>query len=348
MDRVPRTHRAGRGRGYAAGIVLLSCALLATACGGGGNASESKGQSTGQNGTPDLGTIRVVESVEQTFQYIPATLGQQLGVWKKRGLTVENVAVQGGSKSVQVLASGNADVELGSGPTDLLAIAKGLPSKIVGGIGLSFSPFIIVVPTNSPIKSAQDLKGKTVGITSAGSLTDVAVKKLEQKQGWSTDAVKEAAVGGLTEQLAALKSGSTQAFVWTAEAGYELQAKNEGRILLDFDSYIPNAVFQDINATTDVISKHPDALRAYLAGWYEAAQYMTTHEAETLKVVESLFDVSPDVAQAIYKGEIGGLVTSGAIPQSNLTGLAKLVGDANPGTKIPPTDSFYDGSLLPQ
>lgn len=325
-------------------VMFIAFALVLTACGSSGKAKTS---SSGSNPQPaSLGTIRVVASVAQTFQYIPVTLGEQLGVWAKRGLKVTNVAVQGGSKSVQLLASGDADIELGSGPTDVTAITQGLSARIVGAIGLDFSPLVLVVPEGSSITSAADLKGKVVGVTSKGSLTDVAVQQLEQKMGWSANSVKEATVGGLSEQLAALKSGSTQAFVWTAEAGYELQAKNEGKVVFNFGQYFPKAVFQNLTATTSIIQKNPAAVKAFLAGWYEAANYMVSHKDQVLPIVEKLFAVTPTVATQIYDNEIGGLATQGAIPAANLTGLANLVAQSK-GTKALATSAFYDGSLLP-
>ncbi len=316
-------HTRGAARGVRAKkttslvAVVAASAVTLAACSSGGGSTATAASSTGNN----LGTVTVVAPVAHTFYYLPSQLGLQLGVWKKLGLSVNNVVVQGAGQSAQLLAAGSADIELGTGPTDVNGIMRGLNAKIVGALGLSFKPFVLVVPPKSPITSPSDLKGRTIGITGKGALTDYVVQELVKHKGWPAGSVNEAPLGGLPEQLAAMKAGSIDGFVWTAGAGFQLAASNEGKIAFSFSQFTPTQVFEDLTASDAMIAHRSAALSAYIKGWYQVAQHMKDNPKQTIAFVASTYGVSTSVATEIYNYEIPGMSLDGAIPQANLNGL---------------------------
>lgn len=346
-----RTRAAARGfrADKATGLVaaLAATAITLAACGSSASSSATAAGTARSGGSvADLGSVTVVAPVAHTFYYLPSQLGLKLGVWKKLGLTVNDVVVQGAGQSAQLLAAGSADIELGTGPTDVNAIMRGLKAKIVGALGLSFKPFVLVVPPKSSITSPSDLKGHTIGITGKGALTDYVVQQLVKHEGWPTGSVNEAPLGGLPEQLAAMKAGSIDGFVWTAGAGYELAAKNEGKIAFSFSQFIPKGLFENLTATDAMITKRSAALSAYIKGWYQVARYMKDNPKQTIAFVASTYGVPTSVATQIYDFEIPGLSLDGAIPSTNLSGLlhyAVVEGDAS----TPPVSSkIVDASFL--
>lgn len=341
------TRRVGVTRTTGVIAALVAGVITLGACGSSSKGSTSVAGSAGTGATAtDLGSVTVVAPVAHTFYYLPSQLGLKLGVWKNLGLTVKNVVVQGAGQSAQLLAAGSADLELGTGPTDVNAIMRGLKAKIVGALGLSFRPFVLVVPPNSPIKSPSDLKGHTIGITGKGALTDYVVQQLAKHEGWSAGSVKEAPLGGLPEQLAALKAGSIDGFVWTAGAGYELAAKNQGRIAFSFSQFIPKQVFEDLTASDAMITQHPAALQAYVKGWYQVAQYMKDNPQQTIAFVASTYGVTTSVATKIYDYEILGLSLDGAIPATNLSGLLNSAVTQGVTSTPPAASRILDTSFL--
>lgn len=116
-------------------------------------------------------TLTVGKAAPNADPIIPVNVGEQLGIFKKHGLDLKIVDFTGGSKMTQAMAAGALDIGDGAG-TEMALVAKGAPMiaicETAGPI-----PFIgIGVPWDSPIKTIDQLKGKKIGYSSAGSLTD--------------------------------------------------------------------------------------------------------------------------------------------------------------------------------
>lgn len=320
--------------------VAVALALVSSACGGSGDDAEAGGQD-------GLGTIKVAVGIRQTFEFLPAEYGQSLGVWEKRGLKVENLFVQGSGQVSQAMAAEQAEVGLTAGASGVDAILSGVESKIVGLIGKDFKMMLVVVPKNSTITDVSGLKGKTIGVSAAGSLTDYLAKTIATQQGWAESDLKRANVGGLNEQLAALESGATDAFVWSAEAGFALEEQGKGRVLMDFGTIVKDNVFEDIMATDAAIKNREASVKAYLEGWYETVNYMKAHRTETIAYMVKQFQVSENVASKTYDHDIDNLSLDGTIPELNLKGLAKSVVEQGIADKEPTVESFWDGRFVP-
>ncbi len=296
----------------------------------------------------ELGKLRVVIGTAKTFSFLPGEMGKQLGVWSKRGLEVETVYVRGSGQVAQTLAAGQADVALTAGASGLAPILKGLEAKFVGEISRDFRTMVLVVPKAWSGRAAADLRGKAIGITSHGSLTDWLVDQLAAREGWAVGRdVRKAVAGGLSEQLAALKTGATDAFVWSAEAGFELEEKGEGRVLLDFGAIVGKNVFEVLSARDEVVAKRPDAVRAYLEGFYETIRYMKANKDATIRFTMKAFDLSESTARKTYELDIDNLSPDGLIPEANLGGLAESAVVMKLTAEKPPVSRFYDGRFVP-
>lgn len=334
-----RSHVLRRGR-RALPLALAALVVLAlAACGGG-----SSGQGS-QSKTPQPVTVAVSQA--KTFAYLPADFGIKLGVWKKRGLEVKNVAVNGGGPTEQTLATGHADIAAQGGFSAMAGILKGDGDRLISGVAPSFKDVVLLVPDNSPIRSVSDLRGQTIGVTSKGSITDFAVERLVKAQGWPAGAVKTATVGGLSQQLAALQSGSTAAFVWTIEGAAQLQVEHKGHILLNFSSVIPHNVFEGLETRSQLIKSNPGMIRSYLEGWYETVRYMKANPQPTIQFMAQNFQFSPEVAGQVYNQSMGNLSLDGSISAADLDGLAQSTVDSGMASKKPAGKDFYDGRFVP-
>src|SRR5579884_3824194 len=115
--------------------------------------------------------IGVGKAISEAFSFVPLDVGIETGIFKKHGLDVEKYDFAGSAKLQQGLAAGSIDMGLGSGP-ELAFIAKGAPS--IGVAAMANAPWLLTlnVDKNSPIKTIADLKGKTVTVSTVGSLTE--------------------------------------------------------------------------------------------------------------------------------------------------------------------------------
>lgn len=317
------------------GRALVAVLLLAlTACTSGG----------GSNGS-DQGSTSVVVSAANSFEFLPAEFGVKLGLWKKRGLDVQNSYVSGGQFG-QAMQSGKFDAGLG-GAASTAVIVGSVDAPIIAGISENYTMMVLVTSNDSGVSGVSDLKGKTIGITSVGSVTDSLVTVLRQEEGWSQSELKAAPVGGFDQQMAALKSGATDAFIWTAEAGFQLEEQRQGKIVMNFGSLVPGTVFEAISAPRSVIDKRSDKVRRYLEGYFETIQYMKDHREETVQFMMSQFKMSEYVAEHTYDLDIANLSTTGEIPKQNVEGIADFGVKTGVIKSKPGSDKYYDGQFVP-
>lgn len=297
----------------------------------------------------DLGEITVANSAVASFGYLPYTFGIELGVWEKRGLSVNPLDVQGGGQVAQVMASGDADIGV-SAAANMVApiVSAGMEAKMVAGPVLPMSPMVMVVPVDSEIEDWEDLNGATVGITGPGSLTDYLTTQLARDNGWEMGVdLHKAAVGGLGEQLASLEAGATDAFVWSTEAGYVLELEEEGRVLGHFGEVVRNNVSYALIARDDVIENRPEAVQAYVDGWFEVVQYMRDNREETIEFVAESFDIPQEAAELTYDGGIDTLSLDGVVPQENLEGVSQAAVETGVVEEAPAASDFYSDQFVP-
>ena len=96
-------------------------------------------------------------------------MAKEKGLFEKEGLRPEITIYRGGGETFEALAANSADLGPVAVPLVATSRKRGVLTKIVGGNGDEWSGWILGVRTGSPIKSAKELDGKKVGITSAGS-----------------------------------------------------------------------------------------------------------------------------------------------------------------------------------
>src|ERR1700761_3171231 len=216
----------------------------------------------------------------------------------------------GDAKLQQALASDSVDFGLGSGPSMAFAV-KGSPVVAVAAFAEEPRNISVVVAPNAPIKSAADLKGKLLSVTTAGSLTDWLAHRLSVQEGWGVDGVRTVALGGFEPSVPALKTGQIDGIMAATEAGYLLEERGEGHILVGMERYAPKFHTHVIFARKALVAEKPDLVKRFLQGFFASVAFMKTHKDETSKVAEAVLKESPQVASKTYDYEISMLEDDG-------------------------------------
>ena len=113
----------------------------------------------------------------------------QTGIFKQEGIELAISSFKGDAQMQAGLTAGAVDVvaRLRSG---LGFRAKGVPAIGVAAMYGAPSNLAVVVLAKSPIKTVADLKGKRIGVTTGGSLTDWLSRELARQQGWGRDGMQ--------------------------------------------------------------------------------------------------------------------------------------------------------------
>jgi ABC-type nitrate/sulfonate/bicarbonate transport system substrate-binding protein len=229
-------------------------------------------------------TLTVGKAAPNADPIIPVNVGEQLGIFKKHGLDLKIVDFTGGSRMTQAMAAGALDIGDGAG-TEMALVAKGAPMiaicETAGPI-----PFIgIGVPWDSPIKTIDQLKGKNIGVSSAGSLTDWLAKQLARKQGWGPQGVNAVAIGnGAPSIIAAFREHLIDADVAVTSLFLAMEENKTGRLLFPVSKYEGKLAAGALYASRYIVDTNPDAVRAFVAGWVETVNWIRSHKAEAVKM----------------------------------------------------------------
>ncbi len=295
-------------------------------------------------------TLRVGKAVVENIGFIPLDVGMEYGIFDKQGLAIEELNFAGGAKIAQAMVAGAVDVSLSAGP-DMAFVAKGAPEIAVASIAESASFMAFCVGSQSTARGIDDLRGKKIGITSPGSLTDWLAGELNRVKGWTDegDRVSKVAIGGSTPAtIAALKTGQVDASIGSMQLGYQLEEHREGRLLFDCSQYVGPIELYTIFANTALLRQNPDRARRFLKGWYETVAFMKSHKAETVQVAAKVMGDSPAVASRTYDSLMVKFSSDGKFAPQALDTLATSFRDLK--TLDGPVDmtKLYTEEFLPK
>jgi ABC-type nitrate/sulfonate/bicarbonate transport system substrate-binding protein len=264
----------------------LAALLLATACAAASSALAAD-------------KVRVGKSVGQPFAFAPVEIGTAAGIWARHDIEVETIVFAGDAKLQQGLVAGSVDFGLGSGPA-MGFLAKGVPAKAVAVLANEPLSMGLIVGMSPTIKTPQDLKGTKIGVTTAGSLSDWLARELSRQLGFGSDGITPVALGAMTAMVAAMKRGQIDGVVLSSSQGYQLEKTGEGRLLLEFGTYIKDFHTHVIYATDDMIRTKPDQVRRFLAGWKETIAFMVANKAETVRVARQVTGLDEAIESREY------------------------------------------------
>ena len=209
---------------------------------------------------------------------------QEAGFFKKNGLDVELIYIPSTTTAVSSILAG--DVPIGN------ASGGGVANAVVGGANLvmvacylNSLPYELVVQQS--IKSPEELKGKSIGISRVGSASDVAARVLVK--GLGLEPVKDVPilqVGGATERASAFRSGAIAGF--PSPPGIIHLAKGmPHRILISTADFKERFEFPFICATTteSYLSKNRDIVKKVLMSLIESTHFFKTRKEETKKII---------------------------------------------------------------
>jgi NitT/TauT family transport system substrate-binding protein len=243
--------------------------------------------------------VRVGKSVTQPFAFAPLEIGIEKGIWARHGLETEVVIFAGDAKLQQGLVANSVDFGLGSGPA-MGFLAKGVPAKAVGALANEPLSMGLIVGQSSTIRRPQDLKGVKIGVTTNGSLTYWLARELSRQMGWGSEGIETVALGAIGGQLAGLKLGQVDGIIMSSSQGYGLEAKNEGRLLLEFGTYIKDFHTHVIYASIDMIQNKPDQIRRFLAGWKDVIAFMAANKDETVRIARQVTGLDEAIERREY------------------------------------------------
>jgi len=290
--------------------------------------------------------LRVGKAIALPIDFTPLDIGIEKGFYKKHGLDVEAINFAGSAKLQQGLAANAVDIGLGSGP-ELAFVAKGNTDLGIAAFAGPANGLFLIVRPDAGVNSPADLKGKKIGVSTVGGLTDWMTHQASVKQGWGTDGIRVTPLGSDEAQVAALKTKDLDGMCIDVAGAYTLQEAHEAKIILRFGDIVPDFINHITYASNKIIAEHPDEVRAFLAGWFETVAWMRKNKDETVKLAAPVMHKSPAIAARAYDEVMPSLSDTGKFDPKALKVLSKSFIDMKLLDKEPDMSKLYTEKFLP-
>jgi NitT/TauT family transport system substrate-binding protein len=269
-------------------------------------------------------------------------LTKEAGYFEKHGLFVDPVYVASGSRVAQAMIAGEFPIALAGG-TIVNANLAGGDIAIFGG-AVNVPSFYIYV--HSSIKRQEDLRGKTVGITTFGSSTDFSIRYLVRKLGMEPDRdVKILQMGGQPQIVAGMIAGAVQAGVLSSPANYNA-AKAGFHMLVDFKSVGLDYPTVSLVSTRSFIKKDPDTVRRFLMAYSDGVERLYNDKELAMKVMGKYTKTSDrEALAAAYSFATTFVERPPRLPVKAVETILAQIGEKEPKAKAFKAEDFIDATF---
>lgn len=285
--------------------------------------------------------IRIAYSAISGVQ-LPLWVAQDKGLFKHQGLDVDLLYIGGGSVVVQAMLGGEVQFARASAPGIVQATLRGADLVMIAN---TVNTLVYSVMSRPEIKTPEDLRGKTLGVTRLGGGTDYVVGLLLKKWGFQRGRdVKVFQTGGMPQLLSAVKTGIVDAGIISPPSN--LQGLKIGlKEMVDVsDLGIPFAN-SPLNTTRSYISSHRDVVLRALRAYCEAIQQIRLDKESALKILAKYARVEdPEILQEVYR--IYGSKHLEKVPYVRLEGVEEILRTLGKEAGSAKAADFVDNSLL--
>jgi ABC-type nitrate/sulfonate/bicarbonate transport system substrate-binding protein len=266
---------------------------------------------------PALAYAETVRIGLPTKTYWPTTVAEAAvhqKLFEKEGITAELTIYRGGAETFEALAAGAADVILDAPSLPAAGRRKGVMSKLVANGSTGNFGWQLMVLAKSTL-GVKDLDGKKVGITSAGSGSDLLALWTVQEKKINFTRVPVGG-GGLVPNLLA---GNIDAAVVYSPLSFQIAKSGEARTILDYARDVPPNLTSGWIATDKFIQQKPEIVQKTLNALYGGLMFMRNNREAAIKLIAELYEMPADIAAAEYENTILKLEIDGSMSAPNTT-----------------------------
>jgi NitT/TauT family transport system substrate-binding protein len=256
-----------------------------------------------------------------------AFYAKDMGFFTKQGLDVTIDPVSNGPAIAAAVASGAVDIGFSNSLSIETAYKKGLPFVFIAAAALysSAAPTsVLMVPKDSPLKTAKDLNGKTLGVNGLKNIAEYAPSMWIDKNGGDAATVKFVEVSP-QEGPAALDAHRLDA-AFVAEPQIT-QAKATSRVFSKpYDVLGEGWMIAGYFTTRQWAEAHPDLLRKFQAAMRETAVWANANPDKSADILAKYTKLDPALVRASYRAKFGESLSAAAIqPTIDLAAHYKLL-----------------------
>ena len=253
--------------------------------------------------------IRIGLPTKTYWPTIVAETALRRKLFEKEGISAELTVYRGGAEAFEALAAGAADLVLDAPALVATGLGKGVTTKLVATGSTAYFGWQLMVRPDSPVISPEQLAGKKVGITSAGSGSDLLALWTQQTHKIDFTRVPLGG-GGLVPNL---RSGNVDAVVLYSPLSFQLLLAKQARTIIDFADAVPPHLNAGWIASAAVIDRDPALVQHALDALYGGLAILRADRKDAVALIVEIDDIAPEVAVMEYENTILKLSTDATV-----------------------------------
>jgi len=275
----------------------------------------------------------------------PSWAAYETGLFRKYGLDVQLIFVESGSRTVQTLVSGDVVAAQVAGAGVIQSNLQGSGVVLIAGF-LNTLDYKLMVSRD--ITRPDQLKGKAVAVSRAGSSSDFATRYALEKYGLVPD--KDVAIlqiGSQPARFAALETGKINGVMVSIPVTARA-AKLGFNALADLQMLGLEYQHSALAVSQSLIKSQPDLVRNILKAHVEAIHYMKTHRKETLAILAKYLKTDDtDALQEAYEAEIEALIPQKPYPTlKGIQTILRELGAKDAAARAARPEQFVDLTFM--
>jgi NitT/TauT family transport system substrate-binding protein len=238
------------------------------------------------------GSARLTRAQEKlNFAYISPNAGsasvlwiaKDAGIFKKHGLDVNVIYIEGTPKALMSLFAGELQVVAGTGPAVASAKVRGADATMIMGFEVFLPYYLVATPA---IKTIEDLKGKVGANHSAATSADFAMRLGLRNIGLDPERdVNLRVVGATNLRMIMMQQGQAQFSVFSATEREEAE-KMGFKVLVDLASKRIPYSHSGVISSQRMLRDKRDAMMRFGRATVEAIHYFKNNKAQTIAILK--------------------------------------------------------------
>ncbi|HEX9146637.1 MAG TPA: ABC transporter substrate-binding protein [Candidatus Binatia bacterium] len=270
----------------------------------------------------------------------PTVVAMRKDFYRDEGLEVDKVQMQP-AVAVKALMSGDIDYLLAWGSA-VRAAVTGIPIKAVVGIASRPLHVLMVRPE---IKTAKDLRGKTIGVDSVAGTVDYLSRLAVRHFGMEPNRDVTIIVSGESPtRLAALRSGSVDATA--IDVAFAVKAEEEGFKRLLYLGDVIELPLSGITTMDKKLHTQRDQVKRVVRATMRGTRFMKQNRVESIQMLSDYLRITPSQAAKAYDTSINSFTDDGIISDNGVNLDVQLTKERLKLTKEIPLSQLVDWSLV--
>lgn len=279
---------------------------------------------------------------------VPWVIAKDARFFERHGLDVDMIYIGASSVIVQSMLSGSANLAGFAGPAVISNVVRGGDIIQVAAMAPYFTQSVMVRPN---IRDLRSLAGKKIGVTRFGSVTDLALRALLERNNIKDVVILQ--MGGFGEAVAGLSRGAIDGAVLSPPHTFRMLKEGFHELVTQKDLKNLGSGFltQGIAARRSFAASQRDVVVRLIKATLEATKFAADNEEFTKQSISRYLKVSdPDLLRQSYLYVTESFVREPFVPEKTVRSLVQRMAELNmidaKAAQSVPITAYYDNSFM--